>query len=104
MPPLAAASLAWMRLGLQWMEMASASTQAFAHRAGRRNTPAQVFEMGSEKLLASIESSTAMGRRMLVPPAANPLAMWTAWLQLLASGMTPYRVRAVSNARRSRRR
>ena len=102
--PLAAATLAWSNLGLQWMEMMAASGQAFAHRAGRGNTPAKVLEMGSEKVLASIESSSAMARRLLSFPTSNAIAMSTAWMRLLGSGMAPYRVRAVRNARAARRR
>ena len=96
------AALAWSTLGLQWIEMMAASTQAIAHRASRSNTPAQLFEMGSEKVAAALEATNAMARHALVVPPASLPAMWSAWARLLASGMTPYRVRAVRNARPSR--
>ena len=56
-----------------------------------------------EKVLAAVESSNAMARRMIAFPAADPFAMWNAWARILASGMTPYRARAVRNARSARR-
>ena len=102
MPPLLAATLAWNRLGAQWMETMMASGQAIAMRTGRSNTPVQLFDMVGEKVIASVESSGAMTRRMLAFPSSCPVAMWTAWMQLLSSGLTPYRVRAVRNARAGR--
>ena len=100
--PLAAASLAWNRLALQWTQTMLASGQAIAIRTGRSNTPVQLFDMVGEKVLASVESSNAMTRRMLAFPSSGPVAMWAAWMQLLSSGLTPYRVRAVRNARSRR--
>ena len=84
------------------MEMSAASAQAFAHRAGRQNTPAQVMAMGTEKLAATLESSTAVARHMLAFRGTNPLAVWSAWAAMLGGAMTPYRVRAVRNARSAR--
>jgi hypothetical protein len=102
--PIARAAFAWSTLGLQWIQMMSASHQAIAHRTGRSNTPSQWFEMGGEKVAAALEASQAMTRHALaVPPSTLP-AMWAAWARMLASGMTPYRVRAVRNARSARRR
>jgi hypothetical protein len=98
------AALAWNTLALQWLQMMAASQQAIAHRASRGNTPAQIFEMGSEKALAAVESSAAMARHMASFPASGGLSMWNAWARMLASGMTPYRVRAVANARAARKR
>ena len=102
-PPLVAACFAWHRLGLHWLQMAAASGEAFAHRTGRRNSPAQLLQMGTEKVAASLESSGAVARHMLSLPPSNPLAMWSAWIALATSAMTPYRVRAVRNARSARR-
>lgn len=89
---------------MQWMQMMAASAQAFAHRTGRANTAPQLFEMGSEKMLAAMESWNAMARRALVLPSASLPAMWGAWARMLSGGMTPYRARAVRNARAARRR
>ena len=101
-PPVNAA-IAWSTLGWKWLEMMFASGQVIAHRSTRKNTPSQIFGMGSEKVLATVESSNAMARRMIALPAADPLAMWNAWARILTSGMTPYRARAVRNARSARR-
>lgn len=98
------AALAWSALGLNWLEMMSASGQVIARRSRRTNTPAQLFGMGSEKVQAALESSHAMSRHLATFPTADPLAMWNAWARVLASGMAPYRVRAVRNARAARRR
>jgi hypothetical protein len=85
------------------MEMMAASAQVISHRTSRRNTPAQLFEMGNEKVQAAVESSHAMARLWMAPApgAANPFEMWAA---LLTSGMRPYHRRARLNARRARRR
>lgn len=103
-PPPVNAALAWSKLGLQWMQMMAASSQAIAHRTSRANTPAQLLEMGNEKLLAALESSNAMARQMMAAPPSSAFALWNAWARMLSSGMTPYRVRAVRNARAGRRR
>ncbi len=97
------AMLAWNTLGLNWLQMMSASGQVMARRSRRRNTPAQLFGMASEKVQAALESSQAMSRHMARFPTADPLAMWNAWARLMASGMAPYRSRAVRNARRRTR-
>lgn len=98
------AALAWGDLGLKWMEMMAASGQVISHRARRRNSPAQLFEMGNEKAQAAIESSHAMARQLMAFPSGGPLATWAAWTRLLASGVAPYHARAVRNARSPRRR
>ena len=89
---------------MQWIQMMAASGQAIAHRSGRSNTPTQLLEMGSEKIAAAMEASQAMARHAFAYPPASLLALWAAWARLLTSGMTPYRVRAVRNARTARRR
>ena len=96
------AMLAWNTLGLNWLQMMSASGQVMARRSRRRNTPAQLFGMASEKVQAALESSQAMSRQMARFPATDPLEMWNAWARVMASGMAPYRVRAVRNARSGR--
>ena len=73
--------LAWGYLGVQAMEMLAASARVIHHRTHRRNTPAQLFTMGSEKIEAAIEASHAVTRH---------------WLSL--------RTRALNNARRIARR
>jgi hypothetical protein len=97
------AAFAWSRLGLQWMEMMSASAQVISHRTRRRNTPAQLFTMGSEKVEAAVASSNAMARHLMGVPPSSALAAWDAWARMLASGMGPYHARARSNARSTRR-
>ena len=94
------AALAWSALGLKWLEMMTASGQVIAHRTTRRNTPAQLFTMGSEKVMAAAESSTAIARHMMAAPPATPLAAWDAWARLLLGGMAPFHARATRNARR----
>jgi hypothetical protein len=98
------AAYAWTHLGLQWIEMMAASGQVVSRRTRRRNSPAQVFEMGNEKAQAAIESSHAMARQMIGFPTRDALAMWNAWARVLSSGVAPYHSRAVRNARTSRRR
>jgi hypothetical protein len=97
------ALMAWNTLGMRWLEMLAASGQVIAHRTRRNNSPAQLFGMGSEKVQATIESSNAMARQMIGFPTASPLAMWNAWAGVLASGVAPYRTRAVRNAKAGRR-
>ena len=65
------AALAWSTLGLRWMEMMAASGQVIAYRTQRRNTPAQLFTMGSEKVEAMVESYNAVARHALTWPASS---------------------------------
>ena len=102
MPLPVNAALAWSHLGLQWIEMMQASGQVISRRTRRRNTPAEVFEMGNEKVQAAVESSHAMARRMMGFPTGSTLAMWNAWARVLGSGVAPYHSRATRNARRRR--
>jgi hypothetical protein len=97
-------ALAWTDLGFRWIEMMAASGQVVSRRTRRCNSPAQLFEMGSEKALAAIESSHAMARQMVGFPTRDALAMWNAWARVLSSGVAPYHSRAVRNARAGRRR
>jgi hypothetical protein len=95
---------AWGSLALQAAEMMTASAQVIHHRTRRNNSPAQLFEMGNEKVQAAIESSHAMTRHwMRMGTAARP-ASWQQWAALWTSGLTPFHARAVSNARRTSRR
>lgn len=102
MPLPVNAALAWGRLGLQWMEMMAASGHVIGRRTRRRNTPAELFEMGNEKMQAAVESTHAMSRQLIGFPARGPVAMWNAWARVLASGVAPYHSRAVRNARRAK--
>jgi hypothetical protein len=86
------------------MEMMAASTHVIARRTRRQPTPVQWMRMGSEKAEAALASGNAMARAMVDFPLTDPVAMWGAWARMLSSGMTPYRTRAVANARRRRRR
>ena len=83
--------------------MMAASGYVIARRSRRHSTPAQWLQMGSEKAEAALASSNAMTRAMVGFPLHDPVAMWGAWARVLASGMTPYRSRAVRNARARRR-
>jgi hypothetical protein len=96
--------LAWGHLGLQAMEMLAASARVIHHRTSRRNSPAQIFTMGSEKVEAAVEASHAMTRHWLAMQRRGAVDPWTQWPWLLASGMRPFRTRALSNARRISRR
>lgn len=98
------AAIAWTTLGLKWMEMLAASGQVVARRTSRVNTPAQLLRMGSEKIEAAIDSSSAMTRQMLRSPAATASDPWLAWSRLLMAGLAPYHARSVRNARRRGRR
>jgi hypothetical protein len=57
--------LVWGYLGVQAMEMLAASARVIHHRTNRRNSPAQLFTMGSEKVEAALEASHAMTRHWL---------------------------------------
>ena len=104
MPLPVNAALAWSDLGLQWMEMMAASGQVISRRTRRRNSPAQLFAMGNEKMQAAMESSGAITRELIGFPTGGALAMWDAWARVLASGVAPYHSRAVRNARSRGRR
>lgn len=96
--------LAWGYLGLQALEMLAASARVIQHRTSRSNSPAQIFTMGSEKVEAAVEASHAMTRHWLAMQRRGAVDPWTQWPWLLASGMRPFRARALSNARRISRR
>ena len=86
------------------MQMLAASARVIHHRTQRRNSPAQLFTMGSEKVEAALEASHAMTRHWLALQERGGLALWSQWPWLLASGMRPFRTRALGNARRLSRR
>jgi hypothetical protein len=91
----------WGTLALTTAEMMMASAIVIPHRTRRKNSPAQLFEMGNEKVQAAMEASHAMTRhwmRMGSQPSAH------AWAELLSSGVAPFHRRAVGNARRAKRR
>jgi hypothetical protein len=94
--------LAWARVGLQAIEMLAASAHVIQHRTRRRNTPAQLLEMGNEKVQAAIESAHAMARHSLIP--VDYASATYQWAALAAAAVAPFHKRAVSNARRMRRR
>jgi hypothetical protein len=97
------AAFAWSTLGLKWWETMAASGQVIARRTRRKPTPARLFRMGSEKMEAALESSNAMAQKMIGFPTHDPMAMWNAWANVLASGLAPYRSRVKRNARPRRR-
>ena len=84
--------------------MLAASARVIHHRTNRRNSPAQLFTMGSEKVEAALEASHAMTRHWLAMQDHGTLAMWTQWPGLMSSAMRPFRARAIGNARRISRR
>ena len=86
------------------MEMLAASARVIHHRTNRRNSTAQLFTMGSEKVEAALEASNAMTRQWLALKKRGNVDLWNHWPWLLASGMRPFRARALSNARRISRR
>ena len=92
---------AWQSLGLSMAETMLASSKVISHRTQRQNNAAQLFEMGSEKVQAALESTHAMSRHWNAMPR-DPFAMWAAWPSMLASGLKPFHSRAKRNARRFR--
>ena len=86
------------------MERFAASARVIQHRTSRRNSSVQLFTMGSEKVEAALEASHAMTRHWLAMQGRGAVVPWTQWPLLLASGMRPFRTRALSNARRVCRR
>ena len=95
--------LAFHRLGVQWLQMMTASQSVIAHRLSRANTPAQIFEMGSEKAEAALRASHAMTRHLVRPvPSTLPAAM-DAWAAMMAAAMSPFHSKAMKNFRGTRR-
>jgi hypothetical protein len=90
---------AWLRLGLDCAQTLAASAQVIARRTSRAPTPAQLLSMSSEKVEATLESAHAITRHMLVLPVADPAALWAAYARMMATGLRPYRTRAMRNAR-----
>lgn len=93
--------LAWQRLGLRMAETLVASSRVISHRTQRKNSNAQIFEMGSEKVSAALESSQALARHWMRLSGRDPLAVLYAWPDVLSSGLKPFHARATRNARRS---
>ena len=92
--------LAWQRLGLRMAETMVASSRVISHRTQRQNSHAQLFEMGSEKVSAALESSQALARQWMRLSGRDPLAVMYAWPDVLASGLKPFHSRVRRNARR----
>lgn len=93
----------WGALAWKSAEMLAASALVIPYRTSRKNTPAQVFEMGAEKYRASLEASQAMTRhwtRMGMAARAPSLEQWAAFW---ASGLSPFHRRAVANSRKATR-
>ena len=89
--------LGWGLLSLKTLEMMAASAGVIHHRTNRKNNPAQLFQMGNEKVQAAIEASHAMTRQWIRMGAQPGPAQWAA---LFGSGLKPYHSRALKNARR----
>jgi hypothetical protein len=96
--------MAWQRLGFRAAETLIASTHVISHRTQRQHTPAQIFEMGSEKVLAAMKSSQAVAGHCIRLAGRDPFAFWAAWPRVLASGLAPFHARAMRNARALSRR
>ena len=96
--------LAWQRLSLRMAETMVASSRVISHRTQRKNNAADLFEMGSEKVSAALESSHALARQWQRLSRRDPMAVLYAWPNVLASGLKPFHARATRNARRSLRR
>ena len=94
---------AWQMLCLRTAETMLASSQVIAHRTRRNNTPAQLFEMGNEKVQAAMESSHALARHWIAMSGREAITVWNAWPQMLSRGLAPYHSRARKNARSVRR-
>ena len=94
--------LGWGTLGLKTLEMMAASSGVIQHRTNRKNSAAQLFEMGNEKIQAAIEASHAMTRQWMRMSAQ--LSGPAQWAALYASALTPFHTRALANARRARSR
>jgi hypothetical protein len=103
-PPVVNAYAAWSALASSWMQMMAASAPVIASRTRNAQTPAQWLSIGTEKVLAGMESTQAMSRHLLQFPSSDPFAVWTAWGRMLGAGVKPYRTRARRSARRLPRR
>lgn len=95
---------AWAQMGVRTLEMFAASASVIHHRTSRPNTPAQLFEMGNEKVQAAIESTHAMTRHWLAVQAGTGGAPLNQWARFVATAVEPFHARALRNARRMRRR
>lgn len=84
--------------------MLAASARVIHHRTNRRNSLAQLFTMGSEKVEAALAASHAMTRQWLALRDKGAYDMWAHWPVMMSAGMRPFRTRALSNARRLSRR
>jgi hypothetical protein len=69
--------LAWQRLSMRMAETMVASSRVISHRTRRQNSHAQLFEMASEKVSASMESSQALARHWMRMSGRDPLACGT---------------------------
>ena len=78
--------LGWGALAFKTAEMMAASAVVIPHRTSRNNTPAQLFEMGSEKVQAALEASHAMSRHWMRLGAHSGPAAWAAFW---TSGVNP---------------
>lgn len=96
--------LGWGALALKSAEMMWASAQVIPHRAGRSNTPAQLYAMGNEKMVAGLDATHAMTRQWMRMAGQGTPATLQQWAAFWNSGLAPYHRKAVSNARRAKRR
>lgn len=99
-------------LAAQTVDLAFAVPQVIAHRAARMADQQEMHRMGTEKFVAFGEAWTAMAleawlanQKFALTFMQSALLPGTqqlnkAALDILASGMTPIRRRAVANARR----
>jgi len=95
--------LGWGTLAWKSVEMLSAAALVIPHRTNRRNTPAQILEMGGEKYAASIEACLGMSRHWMRMAARSRPPSLEQWAAFWASGLTPFHRRALANSRKARR-
>lgn len=96
--------LAWTELALRTAETLAASAHVISHRASRPASAAQVYGMGSEKIVAAMLSSNAMMRHWVSAQRDGLRDPWSAYLRMLSKGLAPIRARAMRNSKRYSRR
>lgn len=92
--------LAWTDLALRTAETLAASVHVISHRTSRPATPAQVYGMGSEKVVAAMLSSNAMLRHLLASRRGGERDPWSLYVRMLSKGLAPIRARAMHNSKR----
>jgi hypothetical protein len=92
--------LAWTDLALRTAETLAASAHVISHRSSRPASAAQVYGMGSEKVVAAMLSSNAMMRHWVTSRRDGHRDPWSAYVRMLSKGLAPIRARAMRNSKR----